>query len=469
MRKILIADDDENFCHFLKKILTDENTYVETVSNGQDALDRIGKEHFNLLIIDNKMPGMTGLETFRKLTKIRPKLPVIIITAYGTADIAIEAMKLGAFDYVVKPFDVPQFEELVEKALEANRLMEEPVLFGTSADEPDTERIVGNSLKMQEVYKLIGKVAETDVTVLLQGESGTGKELVARAIYQHSRRKDGPFIVINCAAIPETLLESELFGYEKGAFTGASFRKIGKFEQCNGGTIFLDEVGDMSLGTQAKILRVLQSGEIERLGGSETIKVDVRIVAATNKNLEKAVKEGKFREDLYYRLNVVTINLPPLRERVEDIPELAYYFLRKFSSKLGKEMSSISSEAMEMLKNYRWPGNVRELENTIKRAIVIGRGRVLLPEFISFDQKPEGDMATSDEALGEAMDTLIENLLDLAREKNFCRDNLNIVNKMEELLIRKALQKTGGHQLRAARLLGISRHSLSRRIKKYNL
>jgi transcriptional regulator with PAS, ATPase and Fis domain len=333
----------------------------------------------------------------------------------------------------------------------------------------DSDQIIGKSKMMQEVYKLIGQVAESDVTVLIRGESGTGKELVARAIYQHSQRKDSPFLAINCAAIPETLLESELFGHEKGAFTGANRRRIGKFEQCNGGTILLDEVGDMSLSTQAKILRVLQEGEFERIGGNETIKVDVRVLASTNRKLEESIKEGKFREDLYYRLKVMTIVLPPLRERKEDIQELTEYFFHLYNRQLGTQVSYIDPAILKKLLSYTWPGNVRELANTIKRGLILAKGDVLTGEDIIFDKEDGATFFANEEELEKNMNKMLDPLFsDILR---FWGTGLhsNLLEKVEKFLIQKALSETGGNQVRAAKLLGISRNTLRHRIDKYRL
>jgi len=315
-----------------------------------------------------------GLEILKDIKQNHPKIPVIIMTAFGTTDTAIEAMRLGAFDYVPKPFELEEISEMVAKGLEANKLMKKVVAIPALMEyTEDSDQIIGKSKAMQEIYKLIGQVAESDVTVLIRGESGTGKELVARAIYQHSRRKDAPFLAINCAAIPETLLESELFGHEKGAFTGAGKKRIGKFEQYHQGTILLDEVGDMTLSTQAKILRVLQEGEFERIGGNETIKADVRVLASTNRRLEELINQGKFREDLYYRLKIMSITLPPLKERKEDIQELTEYFFHLYNRQLGTQVKYIEPSLFNKLLSYSWSGNVRELANTIKRGLIIAK------------------------------------------------------------------------------------------------
>lgn len=399
-----------------------------------------------------------------------PKMPIIVMTAFGTTDTAIEAMRLGAFDYILKPFELEEISELVRKGLEANKLMKRAVAIPAFSEEmEDSDQMIGKSKVMQEVYKLIGQVAESDVTVLIRGESGTGKELVARAIYQHSRRKDRPFLAINCAAIPETLLESELFGHEKGAFTGAGKRRIGKFEQCHQGTILLDEVGDMTLSTQAKVLRVLQEGTFERIGGNETIKVDVRVLASTNRKLEELIKEGKFREDLYYRLKIMTIGLPPLRERKEDLHELAEYFFHFYRRQLGLQVSFIAPSIFHKLESYHWPGNVRELANTIKRAMILAKGEVLSEDDILFDREEDIRSFSNEEDLQENLKKMLDPLF--SEILRFWGTGLhsNLLEKIEKFLIQKALSETGGNQVQAAKLLGISRNTLRHRIEKYGL
>ena len=470
MERILIVDDDLSLCHFLKKTLSQKGYEIITCHTGRDAGESVNEQEPNLVLLDNKLPDRAGLDILKELKENKPKMPVVIMTAFGTTDTAIEAMRRGAFDYILKPFELEEISELVAKGLEANKLMKRAVAIPALSEYmEDSDQIIGKSKPMQEIFKLIGQVAESDVTVLIRGESGTGKELVARAIYQHSRRKDGPFLAINCAAIPETLLESELFGHEKGAFTGASKRRIGKFEQCHQGTILLDEVGDMSLSTQAKILRVLQEGEFERIGGNETIKVDVRVLASTNRKLEESIKEGKFREDLYYRLKIMTIALPPLRERKEDIQELTEYFFHLYNRQLGTQVSYIDPSIFKKLLSYTWPGNVRELGNTIKRGLILAKGDVLSEEEIIFD---EGDGVTSfgseeelEKSLNKMLDPLISDIL------RFWGTGLhsNLLDKVERFLIQKALTETGGNQVQASKLLGISRNTLRHRIEKYGL
>jgi len=400
---------------------------------------------------------------------------VIVMTAFGTTETAIEAMKLGAYDYLLKPFDSEGLKRLAADALEVNRLMKEIVSLPSSVTKifpaaSGLVRIVGTSRPMQEVFKIIGQVAEKNVTVLITGESGTGKELVARAIYHHSHRQDQPFMAINCASIPDTMFESELFGYERGAFTGAYRSYVGKFERCDGGTLFFDELGDMSLSTQAKVLRVLQEGEFERLGSTETIKVDVRILAATNKNLEEEVEKGTFREDLYYRLKVICIELPPLRERLDDISALVEYFVGRFSEEYGKSVRYVADQTIRKLQSSPWPGNVRELENQLRRAVLMCKGDVLLAEHVGFEAEQEATSQpdTDDERiriLRQRIADLVPEILRLADQQI----HANVMDLVEEALITRALQECGYNQVHTARMLGISRNTLRHRIKIYNL
>jgi DNA-binding NtrC family response regulator len=420
------------------------------------------------------MPGLNGLDTLKEIRSLQVKTPVIIMTAYGTTETAIEAMKLGAYDYVLKPFDRDELQRISTDALEVNRLMKEVIALPNELREPHPltakrARIIGNHRRMQEIYKLIGQVAERDVTVLITGESGTGKELVAKAIYQHSKRRNKPFLTVNCAAIPDTLFESELFGYERGAFTGAERTHIGKFERCNGGTLFFDEIGDMSLSTQAKVLRVLQDGEFERLGGTETIKSDIRIIAATNKNLARAVEQGIFREDLYWRLKIISLALPPLRNRMEDIPDLAQHFLERFTEEYHKPVRYIADEAMQKLKSHAWPGNVRELENCIKRGVLLCSGDVVLEEHIKLELENEQPAPKNRDQLivdlRDKVNALMSDILRLSDQKV----HANIVELVEEMLIARALEECAHNQVKAANLLGISRNTLRHRIEKYGL
>jgi DNA-binding NtrC family response regulator len=404
--------------------------------------------------------------------KIEPKLPVIIMTAFGAADTAIEATKMGAFDYVPKPFEIPEMLTTIGKAVEAGRFMRSRVAMDVEPESAHTDAIFGRSRAMQEVYKAIGRVASTDATVLIRGESGTGKELVARAIYQHSIRSNSPFLIINCVAIPETLLESELFGYEKGAFTGATNRRVGKIEQANHGTVFLDEIGDMPFSIQAKILRLLQEKSIERLGGRSPIPVDVRVLAATNRDLETALEEGRFREDLYYRLKVVTLTLPPLRDRAGDVTMLAEYFLKKFAKAMNIDFPGLRPEAGGILNNYSWPGNVRELSNTMQKALIFSRGAPISGEEIS--QAIRGTSAVRQavpfggegEGAGNPIRQWIKSSLSIdGGEKTFG----DIIDKFTAILITEALNITGGNRSQAAKLLGLSRPTLLAKIEKYGI
>jgi len=475
MDKLLLIDDEADVQYSFRRIFNGPDIQLSTASSGEEGLKLIPRLKPDLVIMDVRMGGISGLETLRRLRQTDTRIPVIMMTAYGSTQTAIEAMKLGAYDYLLKPFDVPKLKQIVYSALKAAREMKQAIAIQPADFDDDTDAgIVGRSEAMQTIFKTIGQLSASDATVLITGESGTGKELVARAIYQHSRRSKQPFLAINCAAIPENLLESELFGHEKGAFTGATTQRIGKFEQGNHGTLFLDEVGDMSLATQAKILRVLQDGSFERVGGNQTVRVDVRIIAATNKQLEKAVADGQFREDLFYRLNVVRIHLPPLRERREDIKLLAGYFLRKFSRQLRQPVKSISPEAMEFLLQHSWPGNVRELENAIQRALIMSKGDVLLPadftqEILSARQaKPEVSVSPApiQTKAGETnLEALARQLFDWAKQDSRRR----LIPAVERELVIHALRETKGNQVHAARLLGISRATLRKRIEKFGI
>ena len=467
MSTILIIDDDDQLRKSFEKLLAEEDYTVESAASGEAGVKMVRKRSPDLVILDMRLPGMNGFETFKAINEIEPKLPVIIMTAYGTTETAIEATKMGAFDYLLKPFDIPDMLAVIVQALEASRFMRSPVDMNVTPDQTDREAIIGRSKAMQDIYKAIGRVSSTDATVLIRGDSGTGKELVARAIYQHSLRANKPFLVINCVAIPETLLESELFGYEKGAFTGAAHRRVGKIEQANHGTVFLDEIGDMPFSIQSKILRLLQEKSIERLGGRDTLPVDVRIIAATNRNLEEALTEGRFREDLYYRLKVVTIWLPPLRERPGDIPLLTEYFISRYAAEMDMAYPGVAKEAGAMLKNYPWPGNVRELANTIQKALIFSRGAPISPEGISqaISGQPSG-RSMDDETAEESIRRWVYEML---RAKN--QDNMfdKSMDKFASILVSEALNLSGGNRSKAAKLLGLSRPTLHARIEKYGL
>src|SRR5438876_5869072 len=384
MAHVLLIDDDPVLIpEQVRQAFPVSRYRVEVAGTGAEGLKRIGTRPPDVILLDLRLPDQTGLEVYQQIRKIDARIPVIFVTLAKGADAAIEAMKQGAYDYLFKPLDLHQLRQVVGEALEVARLMREPAVVAETASDPDVEgAIVGGCPAMREVYKAIGRVAAQDVPVLITGDSGTGKELVARAIYQHGDRAKAPFLALNCAAIPEQLLESELFGHEKGAFTGADRRRIGKFEQVNGGTLLLDEIGDMPLPSQAKLLRVLQEQAFERLGGSETVRTDVRLIAATHRDLKAWSEEGKFRPDLYYRLGVFTIHLPPLRERGDDLAMLVQLYLKRFSRELGREVREVSPEALQRLRNYSWPGNIRELQSVLKQAILRAHGRVLLPDFL---------------------------------------------------------------------------------------
>jgi len=467
LSRILIIDDDDQLRDSFKKLLVTENYQVSTAASGEAGIEVVKSLPPDLVVLDVRLPGMNGLETFKAIHEIAPKLQVIIMTAFGTTDTAIEATKLGAFDYVLKPFDIPAMLTIIDRALDTARFMSSPVGMNKDPKDISSDAIIGRSNAMQEVYKAIGHTAPTNATVLIRGESGTGKELVARALYQHSQRAAKPFTIINCVAIPDTLLESELFGYEKGAFTGASHRRIGKIEQAQNGTIFLDEIGDMPTNIQAKLLRLLQEKSIERLGGRESIPIDVRIIAATNRNLEKAIDEGRFREDIYYRLKVVTLWLPPLRERKEDISLLTEYILTRYADELGIKNPGITEKALHFMNAYNWPGNVRELANTLQKALIFNQGLPIDKEDVS-QAISEMSVETDKE------DNLNSDLLRRwVREKLKSKQSDELFNscidQFSSVLISEALILTGGNRSQAARILGLSRPTLHSKIDKYHL
>jgi nitrogen regulation protein NR(I) len=472
MDKLLLIDDEADVQYSFRRIFDSPEVELTTAASGEEGLKLISTVKPDLVIMDVRMGGITGLETLRRLRQSDARLPVIMMTAYGTTQTAIEAMKLGAFDYLLKPFDVPKLKEIVFGALKAARDMKQVVSYQPLLESEDYDLgIVGRSEGMQNVFKLIGQLSASNATALITGESGTGKELVARAIYHHSERSEQPFLAINCAAIPENLLESELFGHERGAFTGATGQRIGKFEQCNRGTIFLDEIGDMTPATQTKILRVLQSGTFERVGGNQALRVDVRVIAATNKPLEEAVANKQFREDLFYRLNVVRIHLPPLRERRDDVRLLVNYFLRK----LGSKPKSIAPDALRALEQYHWPGNVRELENVIQRALVVAKGDAILasdlpPEVLGRSASAgavSGTLASPQNIAAGPMDasSLARLLFQWARKES----KMKVMPAVERELIIQALVETSGNQVQAAKLLGITRATLRKRIEKFGI
>lgn len=462
--KLLVIDDEPNIRYSIGQVLASERVQILEAATAHEGV-RLAAEHApDVVLLDIRLGAHSGLDVFSKLREIDPKCLVIFITGHGAADTAIEAMKIGAYDYLVKPLDANHLLSVVEQAFDISRLMHVPALFKEGdrpQDQPDL--LVGSGAAMRSVYKQIGRVAPQDVNVLILGESGTGKELVARAIYHHSRRSRAPFLAINCSAIPESLLESELFGHERGAFTGAEQRRIGKFEQCNHGTLFLDEVGDMAPSTQAKILRLLQENCFERVGGSETITVDVRVVAATNQNLEALIESGRFRRDLYYRLRGVTITLPALCDRREDVSELAHYFLFRYNRQLGASACSISPAALELLQRYDWPGNVRELQSIIREALIVSAGPTILPEFLSPDLRRDGPAAPErpDADQWRQLPQFVD-AWGAAGERDLYRRALE---QFDRLMLRIAMDKAEGHQARAAEILGISRVTLRSKLK----
>jgi two-component system nitrogen regulation response regulator GlnG len=508
MEKLLLIDDEVDVQYSFRRIFDGSDIELHTASSGEEGLRLIPTLKPDLVLSDIRMAGLNGLETLRRIRQLDPQLPVILMTAYGTTQTAIEAMKLGAYDYLLKPFDVPRLKQLVANALKAARDTRQTVAMRPQLEQQDYELgVIGRSAPMQEVFKLIGQLAASDATALITGESGTGKELVARSIFQNSRRAKEPFMAINCAAIPENLLESELFGHEKGAFTGATAQRPGRFEQCHRGTLFLDEIGDMPPATQTKILRVLQSGTFERVGGNTTLEVDVRIIAATNKPLEEAVARKEFREDLFYRLNVVRVHMPPLRERQGDIRLLVDFFLRKIGGP-ATGSKSIGEKTLAVLEAYHWPGNVRELENVLRRAVVVSKGSAILesdlpPEILQSVQS-ERTVRPAPTASASMVDTLQGSstpsalvppvppveagrssaltpnqdpaitgdirplVLQLFRWARL-QSGIKVLPAVERELVIEALKETQGNQVRAAKLLGITRATLRKRVDKFGI
>ncbi len=455
LARLLVVDDEENMVHFLTKLLRAEGFEVEGVGTGEAALERLRAAPFELVLTDLKLPDTDGIEILKGARELQPEAVVVLITAYGTIESAIEAMRAGAYDYVSKPFRASEILQVVDKALERVRLRREvSQLRQAVAERFGFASLVGKSPKMQEVYTQIEKVAATRGTVLIQGESGTGKELVAKAIHFNSSRKSGPFVVIDCGAIPEALQESELFGHERGAFTGAIATKKGLFEEAHGGTLFLDEVAELAPGLQAKLLRALQDGEIRRVGGTKTLHVDARVIAATNRDLAAEVREGAFREDLFYRLNVFPIFLPPLRERREDLPLLVDHFLDRLARDGGKPPKRLSPEALRAMMTHPWAGNVRELEHALERAALLSEA-----ETITDRDLPPEILAPKDELTVVLPDSAVSFKETMAR----------LIRDAETRLIRRALAQAGGNRTEAARILGISRRTLLYKLNEYNL
>jgi nitrogen regulation protein NR(I) len=467
MKKIhvLIVDDDVGAARSLEKLLLDEGYRITLAHRGDEGLKVAASEQPDVVVTDLRMPGQDGLAVVTQLHAARPRLPIVLMTAFGTADTAIEATRHGAFEYLLKPFEVREFLEVMARAAANARFVGEPVELGEAAE--DRDAIIGASRAMQNVYKEIGRIAATSATVLIRGETGTGKELVARALYQHGDRATKPFIAVNCAAIPETLLESELFGHERGAFTGADIRRIGRFEQAQGGTLFLDEIGDMSAFTQTKLLRVLQDKTIQRVGGKETISVDVRVIAATHRALEQAVQEHAFREDLYYRLSSVVIALPPLRDRTEDIPALTTYLLARLGRELGVSAPAIQPDGVEWLRTQPWPGNVRQLTNALRQALVAAAGFPIRVEHLQSGMARAGAPAAG--AVGKPFASIVEELLQSAARGETQEVHAQVIEAAERVLYTRAHELAHGNQTRVARWLNVARQTVRDKWQHFGL
>jgi DNA-binding NtrC family response regulator len=468
-RVLLIDDDPFLVPQQVRHTFPNPDFEVNVAADGASGIACVRDQRPDVILLDLRLPDRSGLDVYSEIRKIDARIPVIFVTMAKTADTAIEAMKFGAFDYLYKPLDLEQLQATVQEALEVNRTMRAPIALGEPQEEVDVGGLFGGCPAMLDVYKAIGRVAGQDVTVLVTGESGTGKELVARAIYQHSARAKAPFLALNCAAIPENLLESELFGHERAAFTGADRRRIGKFEQCNGGTILLDEIGDMPMPLQAKLLRLLQEQSFERVGGSETVRTDVRLIASTHRDLKARADDEAFRPDLYYRLGVFTIHLPPLRERGDDLAMLVAHFVRRYSRELGRKVTEVAPETLERLRSYSWPGNIRELQSVLKQALLQASGTVLLPTFLPALKERSVD------ATGSAPEPLPAHWHDL---ETFIRAQLDPVpddlyaqthREVDRLLLPLALERTAGNQRDAARLLGISRQTMRIKLRQLGL
>jgi len=466
MARLLVIDDEPNTLYSFERCLSTDTLQVLPAATARAGIALVESARPDAVIVDVRLPDMSGLEAYDRMRAIDPRLPVIVITAHGSTDTAIEAMKRGAFDYLLKPVELHRLREVVTRALELRRLAHVPAVPEPELGDEQAGLIVGRAPAMQELYKAIGRVAPQDVTVLVLGESGTGKELIARAIVQYSRRAAQPFLAINCAAIPESLLESELFGHERGAFTGADRRRIGKFEQVDGGTIFLDEIGDMSPATQSKVLRLLQEQQFERVGDNHTIRTDVRVIAATNKDLPKLVAEGRFREDLFYRLNGFTIHVPPLRERSDDLPVLVEHFIKLFNREFGKSVCGLAPAASRLLEAHSWPGNVRELQSAIRYAVVHATGDVITPQCLPDGVRPllPATARTSDGTQLE-LDTLVRELL-ASRTPDLYR---RVCARVDRVVLEEVLRHARGNLVQAADILGISRTTLRAKLRALGL
>jgi two-component system, NtrC family, nitrogen regulation response regulator GlnG len=466
--RVLVADDEDGLRWVLEKGLRQAGYEVTGVKDGAAAVRAVEQEPFDLVFLDVRMPGMDGLTALGKMREHRADVSVVVMTAHGTMETAIQAMQRGAYDYLTKPFDLDEALLLAQRALEAGRLTQEVARLKTGMQEVrEFSALIGRHPRMQDVYKTIGRIAGTDVTVLLRGESGTGKELVARAIHHYSRRAGRPFVAVSAAAIPASLLESEMFGHERGAFTDAKERRLGKFELAHGGTLYLDEIGDMPADLQAKVLRALQERTIERLGGHESIRVDVRVLAATNRDLEAAMRGGRFREDLFYRLNVVALNLPPLRERRRDIPLLVEHFLAKHGPELGER--GVAPEALDRLVGHDWPGNVRELENVVQRAMVMATTGVILPEHLPIGPVSAAASVAVDASLEEIIERRLLECVRGLREHSSANLYDLMIGLVEKPLLRAVLRETAGNQVRAAQILGINRNTLRKKLTEHGI
>ncbi len=468
MAQILLVDDEPNLiAEQVRHAFPAPAHGIGVARTGADGLAQVAADPPDVVLLDLRLPDRTGLDVFEAIRASDARIPVIFVTLSKTADAAIEAMKRGAFDYLFKPLDPAQLRRVVGEALEVARRMREPAILAEVLPEEDIGGlIVGACPAMREVYKAVGRVAAQDVPVLITGESGTGKELIARAIYQHGRRSKAPFFALNCAAIPENLLESELFGHEKGAFTGADRRRIGRFEQCNGGTLFLDEIGDMPPALQAKMLRILQEQTFERVGGSETVKTDVRIISATHRDLKARSADGTFRGDLYYRLGVFSVHLPPLRERGDDLAVLVGYFVRRFSREFGRDVREVHEETMNRLRAYPWPGNLRELQSVLKQALLRATGSVLLPAMLPELTTEPASVAVADSPAGQtALESFIHTRLANGSEELFDEAH----REFDRILLPIVMEHTRGNQFQAARILGVARQTLRRRLNDLNI
>ncbi|MBI5757892.1 MAG: sigma-54-dependent Fis family transcriptional regulator [Planctomycetales bacterium] len=465
---LLVINDEPSILYAFRKFFGEPDATLLTASTAAEGIELVKRHRPDVIILDVHLPDDNGLNTFHHIHKFDARIPVVFITGHGTTDMAIEAIKHGAFDYLFKPLEFDALCEVVDRAMKISRLTRVPtVVADEQVAEGPSDALIGRCPAMREVYSAIGRVAPQDVTVLIAGESGTGKELVARAIYHHSRRASGPFLAINCAAIPESLLESELFGHEKGAFTGADRLRVGKFEQCHGGTLFLDEIGDMTPLTQTKILRVLQDQQFERVGGNETIHTDVRVIAATNRDLQAAVADGSFRRDLYYRLSVFSINLPPLRERREDLPLLVEHYLGRYSRELGKSVHEIAPETLDILRRHPWSGNVRELQSVLKQALLRATGSVLIPDFLPASLHVDDGSAprTDTEINFGDWDRFIREQIEAGSQDVYAAATA----LTERRVLTRVLEHTKGNQVQAARILGISRPTLRAKLRSLGL